>query len=255
MTQKSSDHLFESLSALVDGEVSELELHRLLRTIGDDKALQLRWHRYNLMRSVLRGEPATPSLGFDTNMLAAVRQRLAQEHTPKATESIVDQTSSIASSAAEVSISEPRLAWQVWLGKSAVAASVAVAFVFGLGQWSQLSSSAAPSAVLAASAQGGKAGSAEMELANAPTVGAPLGFELPALESRNVSIASQYNFSPAPVMVRNPLVGVDGLSSPQAQQLLNQLHILHAERASANGGLGLLPFARISDMDATAEQR
>lgn len=54
-----------SLSALLDGEISELELHRLLREARDNPQLLESWERYNLARSVLRGEPlrrAGPSL-------------------------------------------------------------------------------------------------------------------------------------------------------------------------------------------------
>ncbi len=46
----------EQLSALMDGEASELELHRVLKEIPQDPELFASWQRYHLCRSVIRGE-------------------------------------------------------------------------------------------------------------------------------------------------------------------------------------------------------
>lgn len=51
-----TDKLRESLSALIDGEASELEVHRLLRQIDSDDTLRPSWMSYLHVRTVIRGE-------------------------------------------------------------------------------------------------------------------------------------------------------------------------------------------------------
>lgn len=51
-----TDNLKESLSALVDGEASEIEVHRLLRQFESDETLKPSWVSYLQVRSVVRGE-------------------------------------------------------------------------------------------------------------------------------------------------------------------------------------------------------
>ena len=56
-----ADNTRESLSALVDGEASEIELHRLLREIGqedlNDSELKNSWAAYQQIRSVMGNHP------------------------------------------------------------------------------------------------------------------------------------------------------------------------------------------------------
>lgn len=51
-----SDRHLEELSALMDGEASELEVRRVLGNIEKDQALCQKWTRYQLASSVLKGE-------------------------------------------------------------------------------------------------------------------------------------------------------------------------------------------------------
>ena len=55
------DNIRESLSALVDGEASEIELHRLLREIGQDDLyvsdVKNSWAAYQQIRSVMGNHP------------------------------------------------------------------------------------------------------------------------------------------------------------------------------------------------------
>ena len=44
----------ESLSALIDGEVGEMELHRLVREFGDDESLIQSWSAYQHIRAAIR---------------------------------------------------------------------------------------------------------------------------------------------------------------------------------------------------------
>lgn len=57
-----ADDIRESLSALIDGEASEIELHRLLREIGQDNDLKSSnlkksWAAYQQIRSVMGSHP------------------------------------------------------------------------------------------------------------------------------------------------------------------------------------------------------
>ena len=101
-----SKDIRESLSALMDGEASELEVRRLLRDGGDE--LDGLWARYHRQRSALHDEQEFAAL----DVSAAVRAALADESPHR----------------------QP--VWYDWrkpLGGLAVAASVAALVVFGLG--------------------------------------------------------------------------------------------------------------------------
>lgn len=55
-----TDKLKESISALIDGEASEIEVHRLLRQLDSDKGLKSAWMSYLQARSVIQGESSIP---------------------------------------------------------------------------------------------------------------------------------------------------------------------------------------------------
>jgi sigma-E factor negative regulatory protein RseA len=46
----------EKLSALVDGELDDHEIERVVRRVGEDDALAGTWQRYHLIRAALRNE-------------------------------------------------------------------------------------------------------------------------------------------------------------------------------------------------------
>ena len=62
----------ELLSALIDGEASEIEIHRLLRQLGEDDSLVEAWVSYQETRRVLR----TPS----NNEVESVVHLSIQQH-------------------------------------------------------------------------------------------------------------------------------------------------------------------------------
>lgn len=51
-----ADNIKESLSAWLDGEASEIEVHRLLRQVAEDVSLKSNWLAYQQIRSVIRQE-------------------------------------------------------------------------------------------------------------------------------------------------------------------------------------------------------
>lgn len=56
-----TDKLKESLSALIDGEASEIEVHRLLREMGTNHTLKPSWQAWMQARAVLQGESSLPA--------------------------------------------------------------------------------------------------------------------------------------------------------------------------------------------------
>ncbi len=102
-----SNDLRESLSALMDGEASELELRRLMRDSDDGDAAY--WGRLHRQRSALLGEPTFSGMDISARVSSAI--------------------------AAEAPLAPASTTrdWRKPLGGFAVAASVAALVVFGLG--------------------------------------------------------------------------------------------------------------------------
>lgn len=57
-----ADNTKESLSAWLDGEASEIEVHRLLRQVDEDASLKSNWLAYQQIRSVIRQEQQLSTL-------------------------------------------------------------------------------------------------------------------------------------------------------------------------------------------------
>jgi sigma-E factor negative regulatory protein RseA len=119
----------ESLSALLDGETDELELRRILQKSETDSSLLETWDRYNLVHSVLTAQAVPVSSGF----ASAVAGKLACEPllSLSATSNSL-KTGAKDSLKAATSDTLNVVTWRQNLSKLAIAASVALVFVFGL---------------------------------------------------------------------------------------------------------------------------
>ncbi|MDG2174632.1 MAG: sigma-E factor negative regulatory protein [Gammaproteobacteria bacterium] len=118
-----TEHLHESLSALMDNESDELELRRLLKEMDaldpetDLSVLKAKWHRYHVLSASLKQEiHSVPS----RNLLAGIQNELEQDAIPQ-------QQKQIGASIGKL-IKERKL-FQV-VGQGAIAASVALAVMF-----------------------------------------------------------------------------------------------------------------------------
>lgn len=72
-TTKMSDRIIESISALMDDEADELELHRVRRAMDADAELVDRWRRYHLVSALLQergAERATTSASVHARRVA-----------------------------------------------------------------------------------------------------------------------------------------------------------------------------------------
>lgn len=118
-----NDLIKESLSALKDGEASELEMHRLLKQMDEDESVRVTWQRYHAVTAQLDTPNSASWQSFD--ITAAVQAEIANE--PGAQSQVVfDQAAE-----ANHSVSVP---WYQQFKGLAVAASIAtVTVLFATG--------------------------------------------------------------------------------------------------------------------------
>lgn len=121
-TQDQTDR--EALSALMDDELSDFELRRLLQRIEQQPSLLMQWERYGLVRSALQPDPVRLPLtpDFASRVMRGVEQINAQEGPLTAT--------------AERRVSQrrasPGAGWARNTTRFAVAASVTFAVFIGM---------------------------------------------------------------------------------------------------------------------------
>ena len=229
MTKTPSDQTLEGLSALVDGETTAFENRRLLDMAGDPQLTE-KWKRYHLSGALMRKEFSQSSSGMMPMADLSSRISAAMDAEPA--------HGTIAAPAAKI-VSQPVIApqaafaWRDWLAKSAIAASIAGAVVFGM-QFTQNNGDA--NNYVAATAE-----------VQEPVVAAPVGFELPAPEARNVSLGRlaepQRRLQPM-----EPTEQTTYLNNAAVEAELQQLFLEHAELSAQNGKFGLMPMARAAKM-------
>ncbi len=104
-----SDKQNETLSALMDGELDEMSLHRVLNQMDDGSELKETWSRYHLQRDVIKGDVSE----FSTlDISSAIHDAIGEE-------AVIESTSQ-----------QPKNWWKAVAGLS-VAASVTFAVVLG----------------------------------------------------------------------------------------------------------------------------
>ena len=117
----------EALSALMDGELEEFELRRLLARISERPDLLATWERYNLARAVFQPEP----LKFDS--LRTRSDILLPDQLTSRIMSAVDAEPGFNTQAASAEAERAeRTRWNNNIARLAVAASVAVAVFMGM---------------------------------------------------------------------------------------------------------------------------
>lgn len=116
-----NDKFHEELSALMDGEISDLELRRLLKQGSDDPQILATWQRLHSVRSVLRGEHREPGMRL---MKLDLSQRVAAALASEETHHLSESPQTKAPSRWRESIIKP-------FASVAVAASVSALVVIG----------------------------------------------------------------------------------------------------------------------------
>ncbi len=218
----SKNFLRESLSALVDGEASDMEVRRLLKQAGSDSEIRESWRRYHLVRALLKSDPdINPHVDLSQRISAAIEQEDSLQARGRLKQ------------------------WTGKVGKVAIAASVTCAFILGVQQFAPQGQQA-PAQMAAAS-----------ESPLAEQVGlpdrVPTGFELPPFAARTVSTDAATRKNTLPLRDSSASYEARLQHNRALQNHFDQLLLRHAERSSSNGSMGLIPFARISRLDAVRE--
>ena len=198
-----TEQLRESLSALMDDEATELELHRVLGELESDTALRQTWVRYQLARSAMAGQPVSHArLDISRSVSAAIA----------------------AETGAKTSRSSLRERWVRPLASLAVAASVTAVVVLGGQQLYQAGSLEGQSAPVAAS------GVSAVGFVN--SLGA-------------VPMRASYGAQAVPQLEPAARTAYRELARQRMYQSMQE----HAEHAALNSPQGLIPFARVPQIE------
>jgi sigma-E factor negative regulatory protein RseA len=220
-----SDHeerLAESLSALMDGESTELETYRILKEVGCNSSAtdsaRSKWQRYHMTSSVMSGDPVA-KIDFSAVIAAAIEAEDSHRINP------LQQFAGTA-------------------GRFAIAASVAMVAVLGVQQFNEIAPSNSDAVQFAEVAID------EAQQNNGPAIQFPSGFQ-PNIQARTVSAGGNIKVSQQPV---TPLIQVrqtvnQQYSEQELRAYLNDIILKHSSHAALNSNQGMLPFARVTNSD------
>lgn len=220
--ESATEQMRESLSALMDDEASDLELHRLLRESENNNELKAAWSRYQVASAALKNELPPDGL---LDISGAVRARLEGE---------------------PVIHRQDASRWWAPVGRFAIAASVATAVVIGVQAFYSLPGGGVnPGDRVAES--GGIAG-------GKPPASLPIpeGFPQPSLAARTVSSGDYFpaqtqSARPSLVLVRQEAEQYE--ASQALREHIKRLIMQHTENAAMNGAHGTLPYARVNRLE------
>jgi sigma-E factor negative regulatory protein RseA len=215
MSQNSAKHTFEeSLSALIDGEITEFELRRLLKADNEQyEGLRKKWGAYQLASSSLKG--ALPDVAFHdiSNSIRAA----------------IDEEPALSTSVKSVSRNRLQSIWS-GVGRFAIAASVAGAVVLGV-QFTVDDPSSQIASVDAVPVAPAK-------------VPSSFGHGLPV----DTTIRTVSNESKVVKPTQEIILNAETQQQLQeAEAEVNRLMLEHAQNASQNTQQGVLPYARVPE--------
>ena len=209
MMDKEWEKSCEQLSALVDGEVSELELHRILKQASEEPELASKWSRYQVASAVLKGEThgnAQQWQSFDIS--SRVAAAISQEP--------------------DIQV-KARPGWFKPLANVAVAASVSAAVVVGWQSMNSVTSSGfsnGPAVTAASSPPAQPVPARQLAAGNSPLMTVAQGNGV-----TNSSIQAQ----PHAEIIRY---------NPELDDRLNEYLISHSGNAAFNTPAGVASYAR-----------
>lgn len=242
MREKGSDEL----SALMDGEATELEMHRVLRSIEEDPAQAAKWQRYHLASAILKKEirPGSGEQMLKLDLASRISAAIAEEP-------VLSHPADTAPTSKTSAAGSPT--WWKPLANVAIAASVATAVVIG---WQQTQPGvAAPSAPLAANTNQNAPVMAATPVANNSMTAQN------AMTAQNVMPVQYGSAVPASpsygVMPRSVAVPVEYFRPQKLdEQRFNHYLISHSGNAAfATQGGGQLPYVRVVTLKPVEAQR
>ncbi|MFT7490699.1 MAG: sigma-E factor negative regulatory protein RseA [Pseudohongiellaceae bacterium] len=211
-----------SLSALMDGEASDLDVRRVLK--AEDADLGQCWQRFHLAAAAMRKDS---DLGFGSvDLSASISAAIARE--PSLLKDVDIEAETITAATHTITATKDKMV-SLWsnLGRLAIAASVAGAVVVGV----QFNSNHLTNSVAVAP-----------EMSVAPRSGQPvLG------DGTNVrAVGTQAQAArPRPIIINDATQQqVDVM-----KQEVNRLMLEHAENATQNTQNGVMPFVRVPDSE------
>ena len=205
-----SEHLRESVSALMDGEADELELRRLLAAENTDQ-VNSSWSRYHLVRGTLQNTEQNAEFRH-LDISQQITMAIAEE--ASATPEQADQSSP----------------WWKPAAGFAVAASVAVAVVFGVQMVGQ-SNPGFNANSIAASSQ--------------PVV-STRAYPVQAVSMQASSAGAVSLFS---TELPGGVTASKAAADLETQKRLEKYMLRHTERAALNNGQGVISFARVASFE------
>ena len=225
----SKERLAESLSALMDGEASEIEMHQILKEVGIDQdqqtdatSIRNTWRRYHMVSASMSGEPVA-NLDFSASISAAVDAEGAHRIHPL--QNFMNST-----------------------GRFAIAASVAMIAVLGVQQLN----SPDPSSVDAIQFAEMDIDSAEQNIG--PAIQFPSGFQ-PSIQARTVSAGGNNKTSQHLVpVVQVRKTANQQFSESELRAYMDDIMLKHSNNAALNSNQGMLPFARVTKSGANSNK-
>lgn len=221
MKEKGNDEL----SVLMDGEATELEMHRVLRNVAEDPAAAAKWQRYHLASAILKKEIRPCHAQTLLNVDLASRVRAALEEEPVI---VVAPTSATIKAAA-------RNAWWKPLANVGIAASVAFVVVIG---WKQ--AQPAPAKPVVAAPQFAQSAT-PAPVFNASINNAPLNNVVPVQYGNAVPVSQSFGAIPRGLSVPNEFVRFQRLD----EERFNHYLISHSGNAAFATQGGQLPYVRV----------
>jgi len=195
---ESEKRLLESVSALVDGEASEIELHRILKQLDADHANQdqsvgSKWSRYQSVSQAMAGSPLG---GVDIS--ESVSSAIAEEPTYAST--LLPTVKSKFYS----------------MGRFAVAASVAFVAIIGVQQLNQVSP-LQPQTIDASFVA-----SQPQDQLKGPASQYPAGFQ-PNVQARTVNASNGVKLSSQPLIIKLTSADIEALNDQRMRNYLNEI--------------------------------
>jgi len=209
-----SDRKLEEMSALMDGEATDLEVRRVLRNMEQDQALCHKWSRYQMVSAVLKGETHGQATQWQAVDLSARLARALENE---------DCHKGVPGAAPKKGFNELVIKP---FANVAVAASVSAAVILGWQSFNNQSVSVS-GPVASASAPG-----AQLAMAPVNTAGSPL---------MTVSQSNDNGYRMVPVIPRQDIIRYN----PQNDDELNDYLISHSGNAAFNTAYGVAPYARV----------
>ena len=219
---ESEKRLLESVSALVDGEASEIELHRILKQLDADHANQdqsvgSKWSRYQSVSQAMAGSPLG---GVDIS--ESVSSAIAEE--PTYAKTLLPTVKSKFYS----------------MGRFAVAASVAFVAIIGVQQLNQVSP-LQPQTIDASFVA-----SQPQDQLKGPASQYPAGFQ-PNVQARTVNASNGVKLSSQPLIIKLTSADIEALNDQRMRNYLNEITRNQSRAMPRSATQGVLPVTLSTD--------